>query len=81
VVALDSRSLAWRELNVLGHQNTTPQENERVTEGIVTVRADALNATIWWVRKTAHGFQNVGQFKTAIDFHCEGWLSPTSTKV
>jgi len=29
-----------------------------------------MNATIQWVKKTAQGFRNVEDFKTAIYFHC-----------
>ena len=33
---------------------------------------EAVNATIQWVKKTARGFRNAENFKTAIYFHCGG---------
>ncbi|MGD0265490.1 MAG: transposase [Candidatus Methylomirabilota bacterium] len=33
---------------------------------------EAINATIQWVKKTARGFRNSENFKTAIYFHCGG---------
>ena len=42
---------------------------------------EAVNATIQWVKKTARGFRNVGNFKTAIYFHCGGLdLYPPETR-
>jgi len=39
---------------------------------ITNAGLEAVNATIQWVKKTARGFRNVENFKTAIYFHCGG---------
>jgi len=39
---------------------------------ITNAGLEAVNATIQWVKKTARGFRNVDNFKTAIYFHCGG---------
>jgi transposase len=42
---------------------------------------EAVNATIQWVKKTARGFRNVEDFKTAIYLHCGGLdLYPLGTR-
>lgn len=40
--------------------------------GITNAGLEAINATIQWVKKTARGFRNSENFKTAIYFHCGG---------
>lgn len=40
--------------------------------GITNARLEAINATIQWVKKTARGFRNSENFKTAIYFRCGG---------
>jgi len=39
---------------------------------ITNAGLEAVNATIQWVKKTARGFRNAENFKTAIYFHCGG---------
>lgn len=39
---------------------------------ITNAGLEAVNATIQWVKKTARGFRNIENFKTAIYFHCAG---------
>jgi transposase len=39
---------------------------------ITNAGLEAVNATIQWVKKTARGFRNADNFKTAIYFHCGG---------
>jgi transposase len=39
---------------------------------ITNAGLEAVNATIQWVKKTARGFRNPENFKTAIYFHCGG---------
>ncbi len=49
--------------------------------GITNAGLEAVNATIQWVKKTARGFRNVENFKTAIYFHCGGLdLYPHQTR-
>lgn len=40
--------------------------------GITNAGLEAINAVIQWVKKTARGFRNPENFKTAIYFHCGG---------
>jgi transposase len=48
---------------------------------ITNAGLEAVNATIQWVKKTARGFRNVDNFKTAIYFHCGGLdLYPLQTR-
>jgi transposase len=52
-----------------------------LTHRLTNAGQEAVNATIQWVKKTAHGFRHVEHFKTAIDFPCGGLdLYPTRTK-
>jgi transposase len=39
---------------------------------ITNAGLEAVYATIQWVKKTARGFRNPENFKTAIYFHCGG---------
>lgn len=48
---------------------------------ITNATSESLNAKIQWVKYTARGFRNKGNFKTAIYFHCGGLdLAPSPTK-
>ena len=48
---------------------------------ITNAGLESVNATIQWVKKTARGFRNVENFKTAIYFHCGGLdLYPHETR-
>jgi transposase len=49
-------------------QNVLTYLRHRVTNAGL----EALNATIQWVKKTARGFRNAENFKTAIYYHCGG---------
>ena len=47
---------------------------------ITNATSESLNAKIQWVKYTARGFRNFGNFATAIYFHCGGLdLSPSPT--
>ncbi|MDR7536295.1 MAG: transposase, partial [Armatimonadota bacterium] len=39
---------------------------------ITNAGLEAVNAMIQWVKRTARGFRNTENFKTAIYFHCGG---------
>ena len=39
---------------------------------ITNATPEGLNSKIRWIRYTARGFRNRGDFKTAIYFHCGG---------
>src|SRR5690606_27212905 len=50
-------------------------------QGITSAGLEAVNARIQWGKKTARGFRNVEDFKTAIYLRCGGLdLYPTHTK-
>ena len=53
-------------------QRHLPNVLTYLTHGITNAGLEAINATIQWVKKTARGFRNVDNFKTAIYFHCGG---------
>lgn len=47
---------------------------------ITNATSESMNAKIQWVKYTARGFRNFGNFATAIYFHCGGLdLSPSPT--
>jgi transposase len=47
---------------------------------ITNATSESLNAKIQWVKYTARGFRNFGNFATAIYFHCGGLdLAPSPT--
>lgn len=48
--------------------------------GITNATSESLNSKIQWVKYTARGFRNFGNFVTAIYFHCGGLnLAPSAT--
>jgi transposase len=53
-------------------QRHLPNVLTYLTQGITNAGLEAINATIQGVTKTARGFRNVDNFKTAIYFHCGG---------
>lgn len=51
-----------------------------LTHPITNATSESMNAKIQWVKYTARGFRNFGNFATAIYFHCGGLdLSPSPT--
>ena len=51
-----------------------------LTHCITNATSESLNAKIQWVKYTARGFRNFGNFATAIYFHCGGLdLVPSPT--
>jgi transposase len=53
-------------------QRHLPNVLTYLTHGITNAGLEAINATIQGIKKTARGFRNVDNFKTAIYFHCGG---------
>ena len=53
-------------------QRHLPNVRASVPHGITNAGLEAINPTIQWGKKTARGFRNVDNFKTAISFHCGG---------
>jgi transposase len=62
-------------------QRHLPHMLTYLQQDIMNAGVEAINATIQWIKKTAHGFHHVKHFKTAIYFHCGGLdRCPTHTK-
>ncbi len=48
---------------------------------ITNAASESINSKIQWIKYTARGFRNFGNFATAIYFHCGGLeLVPSPTK-
>ena len=51
------------------------------THKVTNTASEDLNSKIQWVKATARGYNNFGNFATAIYFHCGGLdLSPEPLK-
>jgi transposase len=53
-------------------QRHLPNIPTYLRHAIINAGLEAINAIIQWVKKTARGFRNPENFKTAIYFHCGG---------